>query len=336
EGGGAVYSYRLEGGEQVLEGRIPIPDGFVTERFGTSVAIDGDTLVIGAPGDPVVPKGSGLQPLRAAIFQRVNQEWQFKQSLTSSETDGDEFGTAVAIDQGMLVVGAPAEGESGKAHVFDLEGGNWVFMGRAQPPDPQPGERFGAAVSTGGGKIAVGSPNSQVGQAVSGSVSLFDIIEGNLSEIGSVAGSDAGTGSEFGASVVLENDVMLVGSPGENNDQGAIYRFDPSSQITQTGRMTADDSSPGDRLGAAVSIDAETNTVAAGAPGVANVGAFYTFIADSLAQKARYDVEDDEDAFGASIAISGEQIIVGAPATRDEGTVVLLRGTQLIFRNGFE
>ena len=172
---GAAYVFRREGGRWRQEAKLLPDDAASLSEFGKAVAIDGDTLVVGADGAGDVGKFAGA----AYVFRRQGKEWRQEARLLASDRQpGDRFGNAVTIHGDTLVVGAhfadPAGLGSGAAYVFRREQGRWRQAAKLVPRGAAAGEEFGNAVGVHGGVVTVGAlRGGRVGTAA-GSVSIFD------------------------------------------------------------------------------------------------------------------------------------------------------------------
>jgi len=195
--------------------------------------------------------------------------------------------------------------------------------------DPEFGDSFGGSVAIYGTTVIVGSASDDDGGLRSGSVYLFDAATG--AQINKLTASDASASARFGSSVAIDGTIAVVGArddDGLGNQAGAVYVFD-----TETGaelsRLTADDASDFDLLGA--SVDISGSTIIATAPGDDDLGessgffgsdsgAAYLFDAATGTQIAKLTASDGTtgDAFGGgprdgnAVAIDGNLAIVGA------------------------
>ena len=153
-------------------------------RFGSALALAGDTLVVGVGEDQFNPSNGGSDPFahpeRVVVHERTATGWDGGTLLQAPEVnrppvgcspstdDCFEFGRAVALDPveaDTIVVGAPAEvvvaggtghEKHGAAYVFERSGAGWSMVARLVSPNPQPNDRFGAAVAIHGDTIVVG------------------------------------------------------------------------------------------------------------------------------------------------------------------------------------
>ncbi len=165
---GAAYIFRLNGSSWDLEATLAPPDPIAQDLFGASVAIDGDYVVVGAPG---VTSGNRSEVGGAYVFQRIGASWQFQRKLEPSNTHSvNNFGEAVAISGNYIVVGDPAQHlpapGTGAAYVYSRSGANWNLI----PPRIVPNDAgtdfldwhayFGHTVSVSDAGVLVGAPNN--------------------------------------------------------------------------------------------------------------------------------------------------------------------------------
>ncbi|MDX1571263.1 MAG: hypothetical protein R3200_12335 [Xanthomonadales bacterium] len=348
---GRVVVYRLEGAKLIEDQVIDVPSTHTATNFGGALALEGNRLVIGAPGTvPSKAKGP-IAPLQAAIFERLNDgTWTIKDSLTPTNgNDGDEFGASVALVGSRVVVGAPGDADgmdSGAAYVFEIdEGGNMVASRKLKPDNGNSGARFGASVAAKGCRMAVGAPGGKPAGALNapGLAQVFDQICGNFTDIVPMnpvtnSGND---GDGFGGSVALSDNVLVVGAPGEDGDggtvdRGAVYAYNPQT-VSQMGRL--EPTLPAENnaeFGSSVAVNART--IAAGVPGLdAGAGGAVEFDSATLQQQVLSRATLGQRAFGASIALSEDGVVIGAPESDSSaGTAVVQRNFAVIYGSGFE
>ena len=171
-GPGKVHVYSRDGAGPWSESTTLGSEGF--ENFGSAVALDGNTAVVGAS----VAGGSGA----AYVYEQSSATWNRTATLTPSNgDDGDEFGHTVAIRDGRALVGAPdADGStagSGAAYVFDgSDGWSGSESQRLVSTDGETGDEFGSglALSASVGTVFVGARESDGAKDDSGAVYVFD------------------------------------------------------------------------------------------------------------------------------------------------------------------
>lgn len=173
ENSGAAYIYRLNGASWSQEAKLTRSDAGVTNAathpfFGESVAIDGDRAIIGSPHKDLA---SDIDRAGEAYIYRRNASGAWLEeiklsTLASGHDPGDNFGSAVAIQGNIAVVGAEfdenAGGEQrGAAYVFEFDGTTWREVARLLPSNPA-ASFFGEALAISGDAIAVGAVGDTV------------------------------------------------------------------------------------------------------------------------------------------------------------------------------
>jgi hypothetical protein len=155
---GAVHIFRFNGSRWNLEAKIAPATGSNMEYFGASVALEGNLLVVGTPFDLI----GGSHQGSASIFQYQGTGWVLLQKILSPLTRRqDQFGTAVDISGGTVVVGAVESHRSpsaGAAYVYRQQGTAWNLEQRIQSSHAEDGDRFGVALACEGNTLLVGAP----------------------------------------------------------------------------------------------------------------------------------------------------------------------------------
>ena len=195
-----------------------------SDSFGSSVAISGDIVVVGAPGDDTGATDAGS----AYIFDAVTGDLLWTLNNPTPEA-GDQFGYSVAVSGNTVVVGAPYDDtgvtDSGAAYVFDAATGN--LLSALVNPTPAESDNFGFSVAVCGSTVLVGAPYDDAGATDSGSAYIFHASTGIL--LSTLVNPTPASGDGFGWSVALSETRAVVGAPyedGASRDRGAVYGFD--------------------------------------------------------------------------------------------------------------
>lgn len=299
--------------ETLLKASVPSEQS----GFGTTVAVSGNTAVVGAPSELTAPEGEP-GPGAVYVFSRGAAGWQPPTRLTAGDPAlTREFGRAVAIDANTLVVGVPSDHSSasgvngpagaepifvsGAAYVFVRHGSDWVQQAYLKAARPSENAAFGRSVAVSGDWIAVGAP-WEGGPRGAGGVYLFARSGGLWSQQARVVASHPSDLSEFGGAVALDGTTLAVGAPGENADfagvqntaartpeqertgaphSGAVYLFARGAgNWAQQAYVKASNGRAGDRFGAAVAIAGDLVVAGAaeeGGGGLSSSGAAYVF-----------------------------------------------------------
>jgi hypothetical protein len=277
--------------------------------FGAAVAIDGDTLVVGAPGRES-SRGA------AYVYRRSHQTWTEAAVLVASNgAAGHRFGAAVAIAADRIIVGAPGVlGQvdiAGFAYVFARQtDGTWIEEHVLVADNAEEGDDFGVAVAATVDRFVVGAPGEDGRAGAAYTFGLDGIQDGYLKSMPVVAGAELGT------SVAATTDWIAAGAPGEASTAGAVHVFDAAGTWTTALRV----GDAADRLGDAVAIaitDPGETTLVAGAPGANGTGIAYVFETTGIWSPSPDRTLGSpmlaaDDNFGAAVAIAGRVIAVGA------------------------
>jgi hypothetical protein len=220
-------------------------DAAQTDEFGYSVALSGDTAVIGAVLDNIVGGPGGIFDGHgsAYVFVGSGAVWTQQAKLTASDAAGfDNFGVSVAVSGDTVLVGAnradaPGVANSGAAYVFAKPGGGWTNMtqtAKLRASDAAAQDGFGAAVSLSGETAVVGARgDDHAGGTDAGSAYVFVKPGGgwvNTTQTVKLTAMDAQTDDVFGYSVAVSGDRAIIGAPLEDNvggsNAGSAYVFD--------------------------------------------------------------------------------------------------------------
>lgn len=337
----AVYPIAID--PWLQQAKLTASDAAEGDRFGYSVAVSGDTVVVGAPYDV----NSELQTGSAYVFVRPAGGWANSTEaarLTASDgADKDQFGYSVAIDGDTIAVGAPASvvdgDDAGSVYLFLRPEEGWATStesAKLTASDGADGDKFGHSVGVSGQTVLVGVPSDDDNGSGSGSVYLFVEASGGwatATETAKLTASDGAANDKLGHTVAISGDTAVAGAPYDDDNgsnSGSAYLFvRPSggwATGTETAKLTASDGSNFHGLGESVAIHGDT--VAAGAPGTTDhgnhTGSVYVFVRpetgwQTAKETARLTASDGEegDNLGDSVAISEDAIVAGAPYDDD-------------------
>lgn len=300
-------------------------DGVAGDRFGTSVAVDNGIIAVGSPQQP----SNGLYAGSAYVFDALTGV-QIAKLIPNDGAADDEFGISIAIDNGIVAVGAflnDANGtNSGSAYLFDLSTG--IQIAKLLPNDGPAGAGFGRSIAIGNGIVAVGAVSGFNANGVrSGSAYLFDVSTGV--QIVKLIPTDSAENDFFGYSIAIDNDIVAIGAISGFNANGvrsgSAYVFSASTG-TQIAKLLPSDGTKRDFFGWSIAID--NGVIIVGAPLSAgtgngrNSGSAYLYDASTGSQIAELIPTDGAvgDQFGWSCAIFNGIVAVGAVSNDDNGT----------------
>ncbi|NRA75007.1 MAG: FG-GAP repeat protein, partial [Planctomycetes bacterium] len=258
---GSANIFRRIGTQWIEEIKIFGIAAGVNDQFGASVAVDGDLVAVGAPGKFF---GRGA----AFLYRRVgNSWWNYEGTVTAFDAQpGWAFGSSVDIQDGKLVVGATMTGTgtgAGAVYVFSQSGAMWLLEQKLQSSAEEAGDHLGASVKLHDGRIAAGAPGRDAGGATnSGAVIVFEETSGLWVESGSYQSGSPQAFGEYGTSLAMDQDHLLVGSPGEDAGDGAAYLYDRlSSMWINEQRLSPTNSDEIGLFGSSVSLDVRTAAI---------------------------------------------------------------------------
>lgn len=380
---GAAYVFVRSGGTWTQQAYLKASNTGSSDRFGWSVAISGDTIVIGARNEDSNATGingnqgdNSINDSGAAyIFTRNGGVWAQQAYIKASNTGVfDNFGHTVAIEGDTVVVGAFLEDssatgvngnqsdnssvDSGAAYVFVRNGITWSQQAYLKASNTGAGDFFGWAVAVSGETLAVGARVEDSGAtgvngsqtdnsaADSGAVYVFARIGTTWSQQAYVKASNTNSSDAFGSSVAISSGTLVVGSPAEDSNatginggqsdnsasnSGAAYVFERSgTNWTQQAYVKASNTDAGDGFGNSLAVSGDTIVI--GAPfedssavgvngnqadnGTSNSGAAYILVRNgaSWSQQAYLKASNPnvDDRFGLSIALVSDTVVVGA------------------------
>ncbi len=303
-------------------------DGAASDNFGYSVAIDGSTALVGAPYNDEHGTDSGA----VYVFENTDMGWiQVDKLISSYASSNDRFGASVSISGTVAVVGAPYDnGSAGVAYVFEDNGSGWVEVARLSPDGGGAGaDHFGIGVSISGSRAIIGVHGDDDLGTDSGSAYIFEDTGSSWKQVAKLTAADGAAGDYFGWNVSISGTTAIVGArlnDDHGSNSGSAYIFeDTGSGWTQVAKLTDDDGASLDYYGCSVSINGSVAVVGASGDDDhgTNSGSVFVFekTGATWEQVAKLGADDAAryDAFGYSVAISGNRVIVGASDDDDNG-----------------
>jgi len=347
---GSVHVYVKAGTTWTHEQKIVALDAAAGDDFGESVALWGDTLVVGAPGANSSATNAGA----VYIYTRVGTVWtQEGARLVPPElAASDCFGGAVGLEQDLLVGGAAFHDTgllngTGSAYVFSRSGTVWTQEAELLASDADQFDQFGKAVAAGTDRVLIGTPRDDDLGTNSGSAYVFARTGTVWAEEAKLNSSNGSGVDAFGTSVSLDLDRIVIGAPFADRTTvtpGSAYVFERTgSNWAEVAILMSIDFSPGDRFGH--SVDCNADTIVVGAPmdnhlGV-SMGSCYIFERHPTGwvqdHKLNPQVGEVFDEFGQSVATDATSIVVGS--WLDEDAAGLHQGSAyafLIIRDEFK
>ncbi len=323
EQSGAAYVFVREGTTWTQQAYLKASNGETLDFFGISVAVDGDTAVVGALAEASAATGvNGDQENNDAeaagavyVFVRDGAAWTQQAYLKASNTEAGDFFASVAVDGDTIAVAATGEdskstgvdgdqdddfptteplleGNSGAAYVFVREGNEWTQQAYLKASNTEELDLFGDALALAGDTLVVTAVSEDSNSTrVNGDEENNDALGAGAAYVFVRTGTvweqqaylkapNAEIEDEFGSSVAIDGDIVIVGAEDEDSNATGIDGDDANN-------------------------DAD------------NAGAAYIFerLGDRWEQRAyvKASTTQRQDHFGDSVAIDGDTIVVGAP-----------------------
>jgi hypothetical protein len=327
---GSAYIFRWNGRTWVEEQKLLASDGAQNAIFGWSVSVSGDVALVGAWGDD----DQGYRSGSAYIFGWDGSAWVEEQKLLASDgAAGDYFGRSVSVRGEVALIGAFYDNDqgdsSGAAYIFRWNGSVWIEEQKLLASDGAADDEFGSSVSVSGNIALVGAYHENSQGYRSGSAYIFHWDGSAWVEEQKLLASDGASYDEFGASVSVSGDVALVGACGGDDQgyrSGSAYSFRSNGDLwVEEQKLLAPYISPNAYFGTSVSISEEVALVGAGKDNDQGYrsGSVYIFgwSGSAWVQQQKLLASDGAsyDEFGASVSVSGDVALVGAPYDDEQG-----------------
>lgn len=324
---------------------LKAPRGQSEEAFGRSVAISGNTIVIGAPFREV---GKHTDQGAAYVFVKPASGWRSSsptaELIAAGGARNEFFGESVAISGNAVLVGAPGRkvgkhAAQGAVDVFVAPRlrapGTPTQLAELTAPDGQANDALGISVGIYGRIVVAGADLRGVGKTGEQGVAYVFAKRGtgwrNARATAELTDDQPEARELFGRTVAIWQNTIAVGAPGRggaNAEQGAAFVFvKPASgwagTLTQTAELTASDPGKDDQFGGALAISG--GLIVAGAPGhtigrSSEQGAAYAFVKPATGWSTATESAElvasggaSGDKLGLSVALSGDTILLGAP-----------------------
>ena len=177
--GGAVYLFEFDGVSWVQRYKVGAPDTIAGDRFGSAIALDDGWLAVGVPLHRFVGSASGA----VYLFEFNGTAWVQRQKFVASDTAGsDQFGSALALENRRLVVGAPLHNSNGPAsgavYIFERATTTWIERAKLIGSDTNAGDRLGGSISIDGNTILVGAYGDTAAGPATGAAYVFVEVTG--------------------------------------------------------------------------------------------------------------------------------------------------------------
>ena len=310
---GAAYVFTRSGTSWSQQAKIQSSDIQAVDIFGYSVAIDGDTVVVGARNEDTGGSSAGA----VYVFTRSGTTWSQQAKLVASDAAENDYMAVVAIDGDTIVAGAyQKNSNAGAAYIFTRSGTTWSQQAKLVASDAAAGDFFGFSTAIDGDDVVVGANRKDT---YAGATYVFTRSGTSWSQQAKLVASDAQANDEFGNSVAIDGDTMVAGARYEDTGSsgaGAAYVFTRSgTSWSQQAKIQSSDIGADDHFGYSVGI--EGDTVVAGANRKDTyTGAAYVFTRSGTTWTQAKKIQSSDiaasDNFGHSVSISNNTVVVSA------------------------
>jgi hypothetical protein len=232
---GAAYIYKRENDSWRYQTKITASDGAAGDLFGISVAIDGNTILVGADLDDEKAENAG------AVYVYVLERNKWKQEAKLMASDGGEtdiFGVRVALSENTALVSARRDDteelgiDAGSAYIFVRDGSTWTQQVKLTSPDGQADDRFGRGVALSGDTAIISAMNHDANGSNTGAVYVYKKGSSGWRYTSKFMAKSSMPDDKFGWNVGLSNGVAVVATPNHDakgQESGAVFIQDLNS-----------------------------------------------------------------------------------------------------------
>ena len=260
----------------------------------------------------------------------LSADWIEQQKILPFDgSEWDSFGLSVSISGDYAVIGAFRDDDigsnSGSAYIFQNVGTNWSEQIKLTASDGDIGDFFGKSVSISGDYIVIGATSADINGSNTGAAYIFHWNGTTWFEQAKLTASDGADGDNFGSSVSISGDDVLIGATGDDDNgthSGSVYIFHRNgTSWTEQEKITPSDGSEYDKFGFSVSISGEYAII--GTPYFNNMGKAYIYHKDGTIWNEQANITSSDetwgDFFAYSVSIDGDYVIIGAWGDEDSG-----------------
>ncbi len=259
EDSGAAYIFHFEG-DSWLETKLLPENGAAGDKFGMSVALADGVAVVASPDHDQLGSNSGA----VYVFRFNGDTWNEEAKLTASDgAAADFFGISVSISNNLIAIGASGvdggAANTGAIYIFRHDGISWVEETKLNSSDAVKDDYFGSSISIENDTVVVGAQKNDPLGEQSGSAYLFSFNGEEWTENAKLIAGDGMPWAQFGRSVSISNNKVLVGAPGQDSYNGTgtgsayLYEFIGTSWVEES-KLIASEGGSYDSFGESVSV----------------------------------------------------------------------------------
>ncbi|MCE2507497.1 MAG: DUF5011 domain-containing protein [Nitrosopumilaceae archaeon] len=247
--------------------KLTADDADANNYFGYSVSLYDENAIIGAPLRDETDEESGAAYV--FMYNETSDTWgQYAKLAPTDGEENDHFGWSVSIWEETILVGAYHDDEadlnSGSAYVYEKDStGTWVQQAKLTASDGQAHDWFGFSVFLNNQTAIIGASEHINAGIDTGAAYIFDFnsTDSTWSQTQKLTASDGESGDQFGYSVGLVNEMLVVGANGDSS--AYVFELDNTGTWVQTRKLIASDAEDGDALGISVALSYDSIFVGA-------------------------------------------------------------------------
>ena len=261
---GSVYYFTFDGTNWTQQAKLHANDANGNDNFGSSIAVDGNHLFIGAFGDD-----DNLSTNSGSVYYFTfdGTNWTQQAKLHASDPEGEDvFGSSMAVDGNNLFIGAYQDDDnsstnSGSVYYFTFDGTSWTQQAKLHASDAYGNDIFGSSIAVNGNHLFIGAGlDDDSSSTNSGSVYYFTFNGTNWIEQAKLHASDANGNDIFGSSVAVDGNHLFIGAYGDDDssstNSGSVYYFTfDGTNWTEQAKLHANDANGSDLFGSGIAVD---------------------------------------------------------------------------------
>jgi len=305
-------------------------DGVANDYFGGSASVFGTRILVGAEANDEVDNYAGA----AYVYEFNGTDWAQIEKLTANDGAAyDYFGGSVSLSGNIAMVGARGNNSlTGAVYVFEFNGVSWTQIDKLTANDADLGDEFGSSISLQGDRVLISSPRDDDKSYNSGAVYVFEFNGISWNQVDKLLPDGTVFEEIFGSAVSLEGNRALIGAyngvNGSNVRTGTAYVFHFNGlNWNQAGKFIPSDGTATNYFGFSVSISGDRALIGAHGNGFYTGAAYlYSYDGNNWGQELKLTGDDSEleDAFGISVSLNGNRVLIGAyrgdnPSNVDSG-----------------
>lgn len=319
---GRVYAFRRRGLEWQYTQTLTGLQDEVGDYFGSSIAIDGDTMMVGIPCSDDLGEDAGA----TRVFHLDQGQWVAGETLYASDAAKGHWFGDVVLQGDVAAIGAHSRGEvdrSGAAYVFRRQNGQWTEEQVLMPTDAGEESHFGRSLALDGNNLLVGDQIASTSHRRSGAVYPYRYDGNKWIAMPRLESPRSSGPALFGSALALEGDTLLVGAYGDRSrghEAGAVHAFQfDGKQWTKKQTLFSSDATDRDQFGVGVAIEGETMVVIAKLDDQCglNAGSAYVFRRSAsgwLEEEKLISSTADWQAYHQALSLQGTTVVLGAPS----------------------